>query len=286
MTMTDAGQVIAYRPMLAADALAASRLAKAVQWPHRLEDWQDLLRTGLGVVAEVGDELVGVAMYWLHGETHASVGMVITAPERQGQGIGRAMMVQIMDRLQGRSVVLNATDAGKGLYESLGFVAHHTVVQNQGAVFDTLALPLRAGQRIRPMGVNEGPVLAALCARGVGMARGRTLAALRASRDCVVLEQDGVAVGFARCRRAGRAHLISPVVAPDIDGAKLLINHWMGTHLHVYLRVDVVDCPALDEWVRTRGLLPATTFLTMVHGEPPQRDEAVRSFTLVNLALG
>lgn len=284
--MTDSKTVLAYRPMTLADAAAAYRLAQAVQWPHRLEDWQDLLRTGHGVVAQVGGEVVGVALYWLHGDTHASVGMVITAPDRQGQGIGRAMMLRVMDILGGRSVVLNATAAGKGLYESLGFVARYTVVQHQGAVFDTLMLPLQPGQRIRPMGVNEGPVLAALCARGVGMARGRTLAALRASPDCVVLEQNGVAVGFALCGRVGRAHLIGPVVAPDVDSAKLLINHWMGTHLYVYLRVDVVDCPVLDAWVTARGLQPATTFLTMVKGEPPQRDEKLRMFTLVNLALG
>jgi GNAT superfamily N-acetyltransferase len=285
MTMTESKLALAYRPMTLADAPDAYRLAQAVQWPHRLEDWQDLLRTGLGVVAHAGDEVVGVAMYWLHGTTHASIGMVITSPERQGQGIGRAMMNEVMRALQGRSVVLNSTAAGKGLYETLGFVARYTVVQHQGAVFDTLALPLAPGERIRPMGVTEGPVLAALCARAVGMARGTTLAALRASPDCVVLERDGAAAGFAMCRRVGRAHLIGPVVAPDIDSAKLLINHWMGTHLYVYLRVDVVDCPMLDAWVSSRGLLPATTFLTMVHGEPAQRDESLRIFTLVNLAL-
>ncbi|WP_187395035.1 GNAT family N-acetyltransferase [Pigmentiphaga aceris] len=286
MKTTDANAVLAYRPLHAADAAAAHRLTQSIHWSHRLIDWQALLRNGTGVAALAGDEIVGVAMYWLHDDTHASLGMVITAPDYQGQGIDREMVERVMPALAGRSVLVNAFADSRSMYEDLGFVLVGRVERHQGAVFEAQPIALAPGQRVRPMSVGEGPALAALCARAAGISRGHALENLRPARDCVVLERDGVAQGFALCRRVGGAHVIGPVVAPDIDSAKLLINHWMATHLDVYLRIDVVGCPPLDTWINARGLLPAITFLSMVRGEAPQGDATMRLFTLVNLALG
>jgi len=286
MTRNDAQVAITYRPLCAADAAAARRLSHSIHWPHQLKDWQDLLRNGAGLVALAGDKIVGVAMYWLHGDTHASIGMVITAPDHEGLGIDRAMVAQVMAKLDGRSVLMNAPVESVDVYESQGFVARGTVVRHQGAVFEAPPIELVPGQRVRPMSSDEGPILAALCARAAGISRGQALASLRPTRDCVVLDRDDVVEGFALCRRVGGAHVIGPVVAPDIDSAMRLINHWMGTHLDLYLRIDVADCPALDDWVNERGLLPAMRFVRMVKGDLPQGEEALRMFTLVNLALG
>jgi len=283
MTRNDAEVAITYRPICAADAAAARRLSHSIHWPHQLKDWQDLLRNGAGLVALAGDKIVGVAMYWLHGDTHASIGMVITAPDHEGQGIDRAMVAQVMAKLDGRSVLMNSPVERVDLYESQGFVARGTAVRHQGAVFEAPPSALVPGQRVRPMSSDEGPILAALCARAAGISRGQALASLRPTRDCVVLDRNDVVEGFALCRRVGGAHVIGPVVAPDIDSAMRLINHWMGTHLDLYLRIDVADCPALDDWVNERGLLPAMRFVRMVK---PQGEAALRMFTLVNLALG
>ena len=66
--------------------------------------------------------------------------MLVEEPHRC-RGIGRALMVHALDRLDSagvRTVRLDATPVGRPLYESLGFVAEATLFRYQGtpAVLD------------------------------------------------------------------------------------------------------------------------------------------------------
>lgn len=54
----------------------------------------------------------------------AGISGMATPPEHQGKGMGRALLAQVMDDYRGRGVerfYLTATEAGRPLYESLGF---------------------------------------------------------------------------------------------------------------------------------------------------------------------
>jgi GNAT superfamily N-acetyltransferase len=82
-------------------------------------------------VAERAGRFLGTVMAWRYGEDFATVGMVIVASDAQGQGVGRKLMEAMLDRLAGRTVVLNATAAGLPLYEKLGFVETGVIHQHQ-----------------------------------------------------------------------------------------------------------------------------------------------------------
>ena len=277
---------IKYRKFTPTDLDAAHRLSLAVNWPHRREDWQFVLDFGSGYVANESGRVVGTILYWKHDARHASLGMVIVDPESQGKGIGRELMSLALRDLEGCSVVLNATSAGKPLYERLGFEAIGKVQQHQGiAHAGTVAAPAR-GERLRPMGRSDARRLAALATRASGMSRGRLLESLLDVAQGIVLDRGGEAIGFALLRRFGRGLAIGPVVAPDAKRAKLLIAHWAAMNPRKFLRIDVHSSDGLGTWLGRLGLKKVDSVVTMSKGTPPAKDATLRDFALVTQGLG
>jgi predicted N-acetyltransferase YhbS len=275
-----------YRRMTEKDIEAAHRLSLAVRWPHRLEDWAFVQRLGAGYVAEDDTGLVGTVMCWSHGQEYASVGMVIVAAEWQGKGVGRKLMALVMAELGERNVLLHATEAGKPLYQKLGFEAIGTIHQHQGTVFKSPLMPLQPGERLRPLGARDAPRLAALGARAAGMPRATVLAAMLEVAEGVVIDRYDEVTGVALLRRFGHGYAIGPVIAPDIDRAKALISHWTGTYGGAFLRIDVSGASGLSPWLTELGLVQVDSVLAMARGEPPRHDPGVRLFAIVNQALG
>ena len=275
-----------YRRLDRDDLAAAHRLSQQVQWPHRLEDWALVLGVGDGVVALIDGQVVGTAMYWRYGVDFATLGMVIVTPERQGRGIGRRLMSDVIEALGTRSIQLNATQAGQPLYESMGFAAVGGVRQHQGVALNVPIGPLAPGERIRPVGPGDEATVAALDGKATGLSRLRVLSALGEAAQGVLLERDGETVGFALCRRFGRGYSIGPVVAPDEAGAKALIGHWVGSHAGMFMRIDVPDGGGLSNWLEEFGLARASGVVTMVRGRPPRPGVGTKLFALVNQALG
>ena len=148
-------------------------------------------------------------------------------------------MLGILDRITEPTVLLNATKQGETLYRQLGFQGIGSILQHQGASFSAPLVPLRAGERIRPLGRNELARLVELDADACGVAREGVIAALIENGEAVVLDEAGETVGFAFYRRFGRGHVIGPVVARDTASAKALISHWIGSNAGMFVRIDV-----------------------------------------------
>ncbi len=277
---------IALRRMTPDDLAAAHGLSGGVSWPHRLEDWRFVYRLGHGVVAETDAKVAGTVMWWPFGEHAATLGMVVVAAERQGLGVGRKLMEAVLDAAGGRTVTLNATEAGRRLYERLGFREVGRIRQHQGAAVAAPIAPLGRGERIRPVGRADQAALAALDHRATGQPRSVLLSALLGVAEGVALDRDGEIAGFALFRRFGRGHCIGPVVADTAETAKALIGHWVGGHAGMFLRIDVPDDSGLSGWLDRLGLVGAGPATTMVRGTPLRLGTDVRTFAAVNQALG
>ena len=277
---------VSYRKFARGDIAAAHELSLEVGWPHRLEDWRFVQRLGAGHVASDGDGVVGTVLTWKHDRRNASLGMVIVAPRCQGRGIGRKLMRLALRDVAGRSVTLNATIAGRPLYEKLGFRAVDSVEQHQGTVARLPVASLASGERLRPVGASDAAKLAALARRATGISRARVIPRLLAEGKGIVLARGEEVLGFALFRRFGRGHAIGPVVAPDAGRATALVTHWVGMHPEKFLRIDVPGSSGLGDWLDAIGLKKVDTVVTMVKGTPPARDEGVRSFAIVSQALG
>nr|WP_249180725.1 GNAT family N-acetyltransferase [Burkholderia vietnamiensis] len=265
---------------------AAHRLSEAVKWPHRVEDWRFAFQLGSGFVAEGESGVVGTALGWRFDDACASLGMVIVSPEQQGRGIGRELLARVIDSLGARTIFLHATPSGEPLYVKFGFAAIGTIDQHQGAAFQPPLISLPPGERLRPLGVNDGPRLAALASRAAGHARGTVIDALLDVANGIALDRDGELLGFALFRRFGRGHVIGPVIAPDALRAQALISHWLALHEGMFVRLDVPGDSGLSDWLQGLGLPRVDTVVAMARGAAPERDPALRAFAIVNQALG
>jgi hypothetical protein len=176
--------------------------------------------------------------------------MVIVSPEQQGRGIGRELLARVIDSLGARTIFLHATPSGEPLYVKFGFAAIGTIDQHQGAAFQPPLISLPPGERLRPLGVNDGPRLAALASRAAGHARGTVIDALLDVANGIALDRDGELLGFALFRRFGRGHVIGPVIAPDALRAQALISHWLALHEGMFVRLDVPGDSGLSDWLQ------------------------------------
>jgi GNAT superfamily N-acetyltransferase len=287
MNVQQTRQGIRYRGMTAADIPAAHRLSTAVLWPHRVQDWTFVHELGAGIVAEDETGVVGTAICCAHGSDYASLGMIIVAPERHGQGIGRELVTRMLKEYGNRTVLMHSTPEGLPFSKALGFAQIGTIHQHQGTVYRAPLVPLGEGERIRPVSVRDEAALASLASRASGVPRRTVLKHMLNVANCVAIDLYDELIGFAALRRFGLGHVIGPVVAPDIGRARALIAYWAGSYAGSFVRVDVPGKFGLNPWLTDMGMVQVEkTVSVMVRGEPPRSDPAIKQFALLNQALG
>jgi len=274
--------------MRADDLEAVYALTLALKWPHRLEDWRFMLMLGAGLVArDEAGTVIGSIMWWLYCTDAAALGMVTVSDSQQGKGLGRRLMQAAMERLAGRTVLLNATSAGLPLYEKLGYVTTGAIEQRQGPAGAIPMVALEPETRLRSVGRNDGPLLAACDRAATGLDRSRLLDALAGIGEVIALDHAGEMVGYAFCRRFGRGLVIGPVVAPTQGGAKALIAHWVGSKTGEFVRLDIPMESGLSAWFDEIGLPRVDTGACMAMGpQRPLPDGGARRFALCSQALG
>lgn len=256
-----------------ADAGDAARLSAGFGWPHRMEDWQAMLRIGHGLgLRDAADELVATALWFPFGPDHATIGLVQVAPSQQGRGIGRRLMQAVIEAAGVRSMSLCATKEGAGLYASLGFVSQGYIVQMQGEMTVSATLPT-ASATMEQMRVFD--------TAGTGLDRRAMLVEL--ARDGLAIVSDGID-GFALRRRFGRGVVIGPIIADSELSAVSLAASLRAPGL---VRVDVPEAvTTLRAELTSLGLTAMSTALQMVRGDWPVPSGAVRCYGLASQALG
>ncbi|MEO6292829.1 MAG: GNAT family N-acetyltransferase [Burkholderiaceae bacterium] len=279
---------VIFRAMTEDDIEQAHALSAELRWPHRPSDWAQVFAHAEGTVAEQGGQIVGTGLRWRWGTQHASVGLIIVSPACQGHGIGRQLMAALLDGLEDHTVLLQATEAGRPLYEKLGFEVSGGVRQHQGVATPTPLIAQPPGWRLRPAGLNELAALQSLDAAARGMSRPALIEDLLASAEaCVVLDHEQTPRGFAMLRRFGRGHVIGPVVAPDVEGAKALIAHLAGQNAGHFTRIDVDASAGLGDWLTGIGLAEVDAPTTMVRGKPLAcSDGGPALFAITTQAMG
>lgn len=287
MSAVPVHEAITQRALTLADAEACQRLSQAVGWLHRVEDWCFSIELGEGVVLCRGAEIVATAVWWPFEPHCATVGHIIVAPALQGVGLGKRLMQVIFAANEGRTLMLNATEAGAPLYAKVGFVPAGGVTQYQGiALPPAAAPPPPPGERLRLATPADLPALSRLDAQATGLRREHVLAKLFAVGEVVVLERGGEPTGFGALRRFGKGFVVGPVMAGDVAGAQRLIGHWLRERSGEFLRVDIPDGCGLGGWLEQAGLPVVSTVGGMVRGEKPVAAGPAMLFALVNQALG
>ncbi len=209
------------RPITTADVEPTSAAILADHWGDR-RAWFDYVvasPAARGFVAEAADgSIVGSAVAAIHGPV-AWIGTVWVHPDARRQGLGVALTEVAMtaaDEAGCVTQVLVATDAGRPLYERLGFEVQ--------TWYRTMEAPGRTGElppTVRAYRVDDLATMTALDGRATGEDRSVALATFSAAGTTRVLDVGGAGgiQGFViRAPWGGGA-----TVATTIEAARTLL---------------------------------------------------------------
>lgn len=277
-----------FRAMNAHDIEHGYAMTQRLNWPHRREDWQQALQFGEGVAIEEQGKLLGSAILWRWGERAATIGLVIVDAQQQGRGLGKQLMLTLLEKVPDYNVRLHATEMGKGLYEKLGFVVTGQILQHQTpalARVPTVSLP--AGLTLRRAQAQDAPTLTVLDQQAHGMLRTPLIAHLIGHEQTVLLEDaQGAVRGFASLRRFGRGWAIGPVIAEDFAVAQALVAALMQGLRGEFVRIDTDAALPLAGWLATLGLAQVDNPTTMVRGTPwTPAPDAMQAWGLMTQAM-
>ena len=262
----------------------ALELSRALSWPYRLEDWEVAFRLGHGFAVEEGGRLLGTALWWPYGDSHASTGMIIVANEAQRRGIGAALMDALLADAAGRTIILNSTEEGFGLYSRLGFVAYDHVHQHQ-AVLEA-APAAEASEAIREYRLADRAAVLAVDRAASGMDREALVDTMLQTAANLVVERDGEISGYGCVRTWGRGVVVGPVIAADAEDARALIATLAARHVGEFVRIDVPASTGLSPWLESIGLPCVNRVVAMALGERPEVAADRTLFALSNQSLG
>lgn len=261
------------------DANAALALSAAEGWNQTAADWRRLTRlepTGCFAARE-GHRLIGTVTTTTYGRAMAWIGMMAVHPDSRRQGIGAALMRLALDYVHGlgvASVKLDATPAGRPLYESLGFVAEAGMERWQGVA--------RSGASPDPRRPNGESLrlLFALDQAAYGADRSRLLELLVAESlggPLVAQSGHGLPEGYALARQGRTATYIGPVVATTASAAGQLLDGMLARFAGEDVCLDLHGSGLLEPGaLAERGLSKRRSLTRMCHG--PRGDaETARS---------
>jgi GNAT superfamily N-acetyltransferase len=284
------------RPLGADDLKSCAEIsADRGWWPERGK-WSLLLAEsdGWAIDAPDGQGLAGSVILTRWGADRGAIGMMLTATRYQGHGYGRALMEHALDAAgEGVAVSLYATDAGRPLYDKLGFKPIRRNIAFRG--------PFLAGQQVKSEardGATEVPGTVRLATEAdlpaiitldramYGADRQHMLARLPAfaARFAVFEDSRGIA-GYAAAWRTEPFLHIGPLVAPDGAAARRLVTE-VAAHSPVAVRLDLdPDRPELPAWARASGLAPTERTVFMTRGDLTPAGKPEHVYTPISVAM-
>jgi GNAT superfamily N-acetyltransferase len=233
------------RDLTAADVAAAVAMATAEGFRDRTRFYDLVLRTPTcqPTAGLLGGRVVATGLATANGPVGWLGGIVVDARFR-GRGIGRAITEDLVRRLGGAgclTMALESTDAGRSIYERMGF--RRTTCYHQLQADHLEAVPaVPESAQVRELELADLPAVFELDRQATAEDRSAALAALAIPADGEiagwVLSRDGAITGFLL--PSERAY--GAVVAPSFqDGLFLLDLHRFVVPRGAHVRAGIPD---------------------------------------------
>jgi predicted N-acetyltransferase YhbS len=258
--------------MAAADIPAAMRLKNAAGWNQTASDWAACLAASPDgcFVAELQGRVVGTVATIPYEGRVAWIGMVIVEEGLRGRGIGTRLLERAITHLDARRVPvvrLDATPAGRPLYEKHGFAAEWGL--ERWTLARHAAPATEADDRSAPDGVPQLDRIVELDREAFGADRSALLRAVATAAPELVLAatRDNVVVAGALGRHGTVADHLGPWLALDTARAALLLDEFLRRSGRERIFVDCAS-PAAVALVRARGFTFSRPLTRMVRGAP------------------
>lgn len=252
-----------------ADIDNAFRLAVSEGWNQTKKDWLRLLQhepTGCFGAYSHG-RLVGTVTTSIYGMEVAWVGMMLVHREHRGLGVGRKLMLAALEYAKTRvsTVKLDATPAGRVLYETLGFVPEVGIERWE-----------RGGASPRPdahMVASEKEIAHDICKidrTAFGTDRAKMLMLL-VQQSCIrpmLVRENGSAAGYAMARSGSRSMYVGPVVSIDTVQTPALVGRLLEQFEALAIYVDFHRGSATGSTIlSSRGFVKQRDLTRMYWGE-------------------
>ncbi len=273
------------------DLVFADSLRARVGWNQTPEDWRRFLALEPGgcCLAEWDGAPVGTATTLRYGSDLAWIGMVLVHPDYRRRGIGRALLRHCIAWLQERGVrciKLDATPAGRPVYEGLGFKEEWTLTRWEHAG-PQLAKPALAG--LRPWRTSDAPLVGPLDTAAFSVSRERLLQGLATqSRSAFILEATpGGIAGYGFLRPGARAAYLGPIVAASAQDGLQLVEALLAVGVSEPVFWDIPDAnTAAAAWARRHGFTAQRTLTRMVLGDKAAPGDPRQQFALAGPEVG
>jgi GNAT superfamily N-acetyltransferase len=281
----------AIRSLEPADHEAALALVAEAGWNQIAADWR--LFTDLGEAFAICDDagrVIATAAI-LPATGFGWISMVLVARTHRRQGLATALLQHGIARLQQQGLVpmLDATPAGRTVYQPLGFRDGWAITRWRRSEGDSsLAAAGAQDFSVRPFTEADWPQVDALDGAAFGADRTAVLRRLHArSRGFACVAQTGGRVtGFLLGRDGRNATQVGPVVAQDVAAAGALLHHALS-QLQGPVLVDVLDCHAgLAPQLAQAGFAIERSYTRMALGSTPNFGDAARMVAIAGPELG
>ena len=240
------------------------------------------------------DTMVGIGGATVYGQ-FSYIGMIGVLPTFQRHGIGQAIMEYILTWLQKRgcpTALLDASPAGKPLYERLGFVTDDTVsvLDYKPAQIPSLpppAPPAHYRDYVAAMREEDLPALAIFDQSRFGAARPAAIASYLADyRERAFVARD--AAGKISGYLIAQDKTLGPWVAETHDDAERLLVHALTLPFEGAVTSALVPTINRDaERLLLRyGFHPQRTLTHMRLGDPIRYRDRRKLYGLASFALG
>jgi GNAT superfamily N-acetyltransferase len=231
-------------------------------WNQTAADWAVFADEGtIYVVRDERGKIVGSGAVLPFGPSSAWIGMILVAPEARGRGLGAALFQRCLNtaRAGGRATLLDATPAGKRLYEQFGLEPLFSLTRWQ---LERHA-PGHEAPAAKACSPSDIEAVVALDALAFGAPRGALLADILGRPGSRCLHAQG---GIAMVRHGRIADHIGPLLAPDEAGAGSLLHAAVAT-VAGSVFIDVPDARAsVASELAGLGFTRQRSFIRMAFG--------------------
>jgi GNAT superfamily N-acetyltransferase len=258
-------------------------------WNQTIADWERFLAAAPDgcFLAEWDGAPAGTATTIIYSSTVAWIGMVLVHPIYRRRGVGRALLARCIEYLRERGVrciKLDATPAGKQVYDGLGFKDEWTLTRWEHA-----GAHWRADS---PPGIRECrdiDTVEPLDAIAFGISRRRMLEPLMKQSRCALVceaERDKV-VSYGLLRDGSNALYLGPLVAVSDGAGVRLANGLLARAADRKIFWDIPDQNvAAVAHAKKLGFTPQRTLTRMYLGENAAPGNPLLQFAIAGPEVG
>jgi GNAT superfamily N-acetyltransferase len=246
------------------------RLNTITGWNQTAADWERFLAASPAgcFVMEEGATIVGTSATIPYEDKFAWVGMVLVDPDHRNRGIGTTLLQRAVEYLDGAGIPtlkLDATPAGKPLYEKMGFVTEYEIDR---WVLKRTA-PEAASSEVSRASRESLSQVFDFDRQAFGADRSALLCSYfeRAQDLTLVAQTDSKLSGYAFGRRGFFADHMGAWMARDDDTARTLLSRFLQRSSRDTVIVDALKSSRIaGELLRESGFAPVRPLTRMYRG--------------------